>query len=140
MNRRHFLHSISHPPFYPYASDYPGAQQIYILQRMQQKFQDPAEAAPVTYQVLKALLIHSIPGISGYHGALTLITRAIGLTKENLTFIFKIIVISTLYIRIYLLPSGWIGSSFLGARSSPGQTMPGSPRPRHHGVGLSAIR
>ncbi|KAL2819166.1 hypothetical protein BJX63DRAFT_30836 [Aspergillus granulosus] len=80
--------------------------QIYILQRMQQKFQDLAEAAPTTHQVLKALLIHFIPGISSYYGSIALATRAIGLTKEKLSFILEIIVISTLYITVYCLPVG----------------------------------
>jgi hypothetical protein len=90
--------------FTPQITRLPG--QIYILQRMQQKFQDLAEAAPITHQVLKALLVHSIPGISSYYVSLALVTRAIGLTKEKLSFIFKIIVISSLYITIYCLPVG----------------------------------
>ncbi|EHA22491.1 hypothetical protein ASPNIDRAFT_46107 [Aspergillus niger ATCC 1015] len=82
------------------------SSQVYILQRMQQKFQDLAEAAPITHRTLKALLIHCIPVISSYYGSIALITRAIGLTKEKLSFIFKIILISAIYITIYCLPVG----------------------------------
>jgi hypothetical protein len=113
--------------------------QIYILQWMQQKFQDLAEAAPITHQVLKALLIHSIPGISSHYVSPALITRAIGLTKEKLSFIFKIIVISTLYITLYRLPVG-SDQAFLRASCSPGQKMPGHPRPRYPRVGLGELR
>ncbi|KAL3257013.1 hypothetical protein ABHI18_007175 [Aspergillus niger] len=82
------------------------SNQVYILQRMQQKFQDLAEAAPITHRALKALLIHFIPVISSYYGSIALIARAIGLTKEKLSFIFKIMMISTLYITICCLPVG----------------------------------
>jgi hypothetical protein len=112
-----------------------------ILQRMHQKFQDFTEAAPTIHQVLKSLLIHFIPGISSYYGTLALITRAIGLTKTKLSFIFKFIVISPLNITIYLLPVGSDQASSPQSRMyAPGQKMPRHPRPPYYNVGLGALR
>ncbi|PKX89439.1 uncharacterized protein P174DRAFT_516089 [Aspergillus novofumigatus IBT 16806] len=90
--------------FTPLITNLPN--RIPILQRMQQKFQDLAEAAPIIHQVFKALLIHSIPAISSYYCSLPLVTRAIGLTQEKLSCIIEIIVIPTLYITVYCLAVG----------------------------------
>ncbi|GIC94656.1 uncharacterized protein Aud_001985 [Aspergillus udagawae] len=95
------IHLFFHTPL---ITDLPN--RIHILQRMQQKFQDLAEAAPIIHQVLKALLIHSIPVISSYYGSLALVTRAIALTQEKLSCIIEIIVIPTLYITVYCLAVG----------------------------------
>ncbi|KAJ5394777.1 uncharacterized protein N7487_009080 [Penicillium crustosum] len=77
--------------------------QIHILQRIQWKFQDLAEVAPIIYQVLKALIILFLPGISSYYGALALASRAIGLTQEKLSCVLEIILILILYITVYRL-------------------------------------